>query len=239
MQGDYERVRSLSEEALTTAMEPEGGGMEIIPETLINAGLASLQQGYYTQADASFKEALAASQEAEIKASIINALEGIASLTAVLGGATRAAHLWGAAEAAREVTGIALPPGERVLHEPYLASARSRLGDAAWEEALAEGWEMSLEEAAEYALPEEEDAAADAIAAREAPPADGSLIALSFREKEVALLVVRELTNRQIASELMLSEHTVATHIRNILKKLGLRSRTQIAAWFTEHRPPS
>jgi DNA-binding NarL/FixJ family response regulator len=57
---------------------------------------------------------------------------------------------------------------------------------------------------------------------------------LSSREKEVVLLVARELTNSQIASELMLSEHTVATHIRNILKKLGLRSRTQIAAWLTE-----
>jgi DNA-binding CsgD family transcriptional regulator len=98
---------------------------------------------------------------------------------------------------------------------------------------------MSLEEAAEYALAAEEDPAALAIISREAPPSDGSLIALSPREKEVALLAARELTNRQIASELMLSEHTVATHIRNILKKLELRSRTQIAAYFTELRPSS
>jgi DNA-binding CsgD family transcriptional regulator len=50
-------------------------------------------------------------------------------------------------------------------------------------------------------------------------------------------LVAQDLTNRQIASELILSEHTVATHIRNVLKKLGLRSRTQIAGWFTHHEP--
>jgi DNA-binding CsgD family transcriptional regulator len=168
------------------------------------------------------------------KASVINALEGMASLAGTLGETPRAAHLWGAAEAGREATGIALPPGERVLHEPYLAAARSRLGEQAWDEALAEGRAMSFEEAAEYALTEEEDPAAHAITARESPPADGSLIALSSREKEVALLVARELTNCQIASQLMLSEHTVATHIRNILKKLGLRSRTQIAAYFTE-----
>ena len=45
-----------------------------------------------------------------------------------------------------------VPPDERALHEPYLASARSRLGSDTWEGALAEGRAMSLEEAAEYAL---------------------------------------------------------------------------------------
>jgi non-specific serine/threonine protein kinase len=59
-------------------------------------------------------------------------------------------------------------------------------------------------------------------------------IALTPREQEVAILVAKHLSNRQIASELMLSEHTVATHIRNILKKLGLNSRNQIAAYFRE-----
>lgn len=69
----------------------------------------------------------------------------------------RAAHLWGAAQAARETTGIALSPGERALHEPHLTSARSQLGEWEWEEALAEGGTMSLEEAAEYALSTETD----------------------------------------------------------------------------------
>ena len=54
----------------------------------------------------------------------------------------------------------------------------------------------------------------------------------------MAVLVAKELTNRQIASQLMLSEHTVATHIHNILKKLGLHSRTQIDAYFTEQHIP-
>jgi DNA-binding NarL/FixJ family response regulator len=53
---------------------------------------------------------------------------------------------------------------------------------------------------------------------------------------EVAELVARGLTNRQISTELMLSEHTVATHVRNILKKLGLDSRNQVAAWFAQQR---
>ena len=160
--------------------------------------------------------------------------EGMSGLAGALGEATRAAHLWGAAETAREVTGIALPPGDRALHQPYLAAARSQLGEAAWEEALAEGRAMPLEQAVEYALSEHE----TATSASPVPEVPSPPVALTLREKEVALLVAQDLTNRQIASQLMLSEHTVATHVRNVLKKLGLRSRTQIAAWFTEQQPP-
>ena len=94
---------------------------------------------------------------------------------------------------------------------------------------------MTLEEAVQYALPRvEEPAVSQAPVPREEPSTDQPPAALTPREKEVAFLVTRNLTSRQIASELMVSEHTVATHIRNILKKLGLHSRTQIAAYFSE-----
>ena len=53
---------------------------------------------------------------------------------------------------------------------------------------------------------------------------------LTRREREVASLVAQGLTNRQIASELVLSEHTVHHHLTRILKKLDLRSREQIAS---------
>ena len=54
---------------------------------------------------------------------------------------------------------------------------------------------------------------------------------LTRREREVALLVARGLTNRQIASELTISERTVTTHVDRILRKLGVTSRSRIAAW--------
>jgi DNA-binding CsgD family transcriptional regulator/tetratricopeptide (TPR) repeat protein len=232
LQGNYERATTLSEEALAVARKLGNAGVEILPEALVNLGLAALDQGDHERATVSFKEGLALAQEVGIKASVINALEAMATLAGTLGEAPRAAHLWGAAQAAREATGIALPPGERALHEPYLASARSQLGEEAWGAALAEGQAMSLEEAAQYALAQEE-----GFATSEQPSSGAQAPNLTPREQEVAVLVARNLTNRQIASQLMLSEHTVATHIRNILKKLGLHSRTQIAAWFTEHRP--
>jgi DNA-binding NarL/FixJ family response regulator len=123
-----------------------------------------------------------------------------------------------------------------MLHEPQLAAARSRIDRAIWETEFGEGQLMDLEEAVEYAL-SEEDTAAPETPAQGQPSAGAQSDALTCREQEVAVLVTRGLTNRQIASALTLSEHTVATHIRNVLKKLGLHSRTQIAAWFTEQKP--
>jgi hypothetical protein len=62
--------------------------------------------------------------------------------------------LWGAAEALR--IDIGAPPSldARPLYERSLAAARAQLGEAAWEAAFAEGRAMSAEEAAEYALGE-------------------------------------------------------------------------------------
>jgi DNA-binding NarL/FixJ family response regulator len=51
-------------------------------------------------------------------------------------------------------------------------------------------------------------------------------------------LIARGLPNRSIAEELYVSERIVETHVRRILKKLGLRSRTQIAAWGATQRGP-
>jgi predicted ATPase/DNA-binding CsgD family transcriptional regulator len=54
---------------------------------------------------------------------------------------------------------------------------------------------------------------------------------LTGREREIATLVARGLSNRDIAGELTISPATVARHVANIFAKLGFTSRAQIAAW--------
>jgi DNA-binding CsgD family transcriptional regulator len=56
---------------------------------------------------------------------------------------------------------------------------------------------------------------------------------LTRREREITSLIARGLTNRQIAAALHISERTAENHAQHILTKLGLHTRTQIAAWNT------
>ena len=63
----------------------------------------------------------------------------------------------------------------------------------------------------------------------------GDTHGLSRRELEVLRLVASGKTNREIASALVISEHTVARHVQNIFAKLGLSSRAGATAFAFEH----
>jgi two-component system NarL family response regulator len=71
-------------------------------------------------------------------------------------------------------------------------------------------------------------------APREAAPAPTSAGELSERELDVLRLVAQGLSNKEIADALNLSEHTVKTHLANILEKLHLRSRAHAAAYAVQ-----
>ncbi|MFP5377442.1 MAG: helix-turn-helix transcriptional regulator, partial [Acidimicrobiia bacterium] len=60
---------------------------------------------------------------------------------------------------------------------------------------------------------------------------------LSPREREIAGLVARGLTNRQIAVQLHIGHRTAENHVQHILTKLGFNTRSQVAAWVTANRP--
>jgi DNA-binding CsgD family transcriptional regulator len=79
-------------------------------------------------------------------------------------------------------------------------------------------------------------AARDARAAEELLRPPGELPAgLSRRELEVLRLVASGKTNRQIAAELIVSEHTVSRHLQNIFRKLGVATRAAATAFAFEH----
>ena len=91
---------------------------------------------------------------------------------------------------------------------------------------------MSMEREIDYALSEEKPLTPSLPESKQ-PPSDKPP-SLTRREKEVTILVRRGLTNRQIAQELVISEHTVHHHVTSILKKLNLSSRQQVASRLSD-----
>ena len=59
---------------------------------------------------------------------------------------------------------------------------------------------------------------------------------LTSREEEIAGLLAQGLSNKAIAKSLVIAQRTAETHVANVLIKLGLTSRSQVAAWVAEQR---
>ena len=153
------------------------------------------------------------------------------------GNALQAARLFGAADALMEVIDYRLVPQERAVLEPYRARVRSRLGEAAWEEAVAEGGAMGLDHAIGHTLSNEKPSER-LSPTRSHPPVSSTPEhpgGLSPREVEVLGLVAEGLTNAQIAQRLFLSPRTVQRHLNSIYHKLGVSSRTVATRFAIEH----
>jgi DNA-binding NarL/FixJ family response regulator len=81
---------------------------------------------------------------------------------------------------------------------------------------------MSFADAIVYALEEKPSARTRQSSVRES---------LTRRELEIAALVAEGLSNKQIAARLVIGQRTAETHIENIMNKLGVSTRAQVAAW--------
>jgi DNA-binding CsgD family transcriptional regulator/tetratricopeptide (TPR) repeat protein len=240
LEGEYERGATLSEEA--AALCREHGYKGRCQDALDNLGWAALLQGQHERARSYFEESLAISKELGDKLTPSSSLEGMACLSAAEGEASRAARLFGAAQALLEAVGAVAfepTPEEEAWREPYLRAARSQLGEAAWGEALARGRAMTLEEAIEYALSEEEPPTTAAPSSNTGQPAPSSAPerpgGLTSREVEVLRLVATGMTNAQVAQRLFLSPRTVETHLTSIYHKLGVTSRSAATRFALEH----
>jgi DNA-binding NarL/FixJ family response regulator len=119
-----------------------------------------------------------------------------------------------------------LAEDERRRLETWIEPIRRALGERRCAELADEARRMTVDRAIE--LCHRGDVAGTAIHAR-APER------LSPRAQEIARLVARGLTNRQIAETLVLQESTVANHLRRIYERLGLTGRVQLTAWASEH----
>jgi non-specific serine/threonine protein kinase len=120
---------------------------------------------------------------------------------------------------------------------------RQALGNAALEAIIEENGALTVAQAISLALDQSVAVGAPAPvpvpvpapAAAAAPPTSP----LTRREQEIAVLIARGMTNRTIASVLVLSPRTIDGHVGRIFAKLGFVSRAQVAAWVSERKAAS
>ena len=221
--GDLETASAVSLEGLR--LSREAGDLYLVESMLRNLAMVGMMAGDLDSAMSRGVEALRVARQIDNRLAQYYGLAALGWRAASSGQAHLAAQLLGAAEAAgtragAEIMGPSLP---------YLAQAKelalAALGPSKFEAEFTAGKRMSDDAAVRLALGESDQGEVDA-------GADVAPGPLAKREVEVAQLIAEGLSNKRIGAQLFISEATVATHVRNIMNKLGINSRAQIAGWM-------
>jgi predicted ATPase/DNA-binding CsgD family transcriptional regulator len=238
-QGDVVGAIDLFEESLdgwTRARASRGRSW-----TLVDLGQAYLIQSDLPRAAARFSESLVLCQEAGDRYTLARCLEGLGEVAARVGTpresiwSAMAAQLLGAAMALRATMRFLAAPAEQPGIDRAGAAARARLGEVAYVAALAEGRALPLPDVVELGRTLAAQIQAESLTSPPGETRSEPTAALTPREREVAVLIGRGYSNRQIGETLVIAEKTAEVHARNVRAKLGLSSRAQIAAWAAQH----
>lgn len=230
LQGDARAALGLLEESLALFRELKDA--RGIGEALLPLGHAAYEVGDRARADTCYAEGLVVFQQANHGLGMAHCLEGLA----VYG--TRspdvAVRLLAAAVALRELLGTPREPHRLEFFERATDALRVRLGARAFAGAWAIGRALPLERiiADVTKAPPARHATVPQSPRVDMPPGT-----LTRREREVAALVARDHTDKQIGVALGMAERTASKHVANILGKLHLASRADMAAWWRAHEP--
>jgi len=231
-QNEFAQAENLLNEAL--AQFQDLGDKEGVTYTLSALASVCRRAGDLERAAACYRDSLTRAHEIGMNWAIVECLYGLGAIRAARGRPHKAAHLFGAGAKLCEAAQLSLPHAEQIDYDGVAAAVRRALGESAYARAISEGRAMTLGQAIEAALAPAEDIKVESAG----PPAAGRRrTLLTPREHEVAALIAQGLTNRQIATRLVITEKTVDAHVQNILNKLGAHSRTQIALWAAEWYP--
>lgn len=198
--------------------------------SLLGAGISLWVQGQSDAAEESLQQSVQLARSRSDPFIISVCLETMAWIAGREGDMVRAATLLEAAAGIVRVAGSTatsvLFPTLDPYHEQCLDAIRREFSEDRLADMRRNAGAFDLTEAAAYALRE------DRIK-RDTPAAE-YLPELTIREREIAALVAEGLTNKEIASRLVVSRRTVDGHVEHILSKLDFTSRTQIAAWVVQ-----
>ncbi len=227
--GDSPRAIALGEESLAVC-DAYGEGWHRA-YAMMALGMDVWRQGDTARAAALEKDSLTFNRSLDDPLGVAVNLEVLAWIAASDRDHTRAAGLLGALRTIWHAIGAPHSGYGHLVHyhEECEATVRRALGKAAFNTAFKRGARLSYAEAVVYALEDELPSEEPAVGGRPSP--------LTPRESEIAQLVAQGLSNKEIASSLVIAQRTAEGHIEHILSKLGFTSRAQVAVWVAEgHR---
>jgi DNA-binding NarL/FixJ family response regulator len=197
--------------------------------TLLNLGKLLLSRNDIDRATAATREGLTLAAELGDRELIATGLERAATVAAAHDQRPRALRLLAAADALRERIGVPLAAAERAVTELALGASWTDRASPSLHAVWEAGRRYTIEEAVASALtaePEADDQAAKPASTR---PSAAQQSGLTPREIDVLRLLVEGRSDREIADALFIGHRTVASHVMNILGKLGVESRTAAA----------
>lgn len=230
-EGNFQEARRLAEETLAIARELGNKSGVAYSQRDLGSVLYSLED--YQAAYNSFLESVQLFRELGDLMPILDCLIGVARVAVRTGRSDSAATLLGSVHAALQTTESQLDPRDRLEYEREQEELRRRLPEDVFSTQWEQGQSMSPDEGIELAAKMaevQENYVATPSTSRGRARAQGP-DGLTHREKEVAALVARGLTNPEIARDLVLSVRTIEVHVSNAMQKLGVRTRTELAAW--------
>lgn len=216
-QGDLDAARRFADEVVAVAT-----GLHLVQAQATRARVAIAQRDR-DLAERDAYEALTGSVRGRWL--LPEVFECLATLAADAGSYHEAARLFGAAQAFRRHSGYVRFKIHDASHDASVAELRAAMGDNAFEEAWAEGEDMSIDEAIAYAR--------RGRGERKRPAAGWD--SLTPAEINVVRLVSEGLPNKDIAARLFVSARTVQAHLSHVYSKLGLSSRVQLAQEASRH----
>lgn len=219
-QAEYAVAETLLEMSLKIAREL--GRKSSIALALASLGQVASAQRNAVRSVALLHESLGLAREIGDRLGIARAFEGLVQVAAWSGEPRMAILLAGAARGLRDLLGAPLNASGQAFVDRALASIETGPGASASATAWAEGQALPVDRVVAMAL--EWSPVGRAAPGRDHPDA------LTRRERQVAELAARGWKNRDIAQELVITEKTAKNHVAHILAKLGLESRTRLAA---------
>jgi predicted ATPase/class 3 adenylate cyclase len=152
--GEFERAEALLQQG--REMFWKLGDWLHVSVADLNLGNLALARNDFDLAEKQGLKVILDLQERADVFGIDGALDILASVTASRGEIRRAARIWGGVEGYRDARDIPWAPDEREMIEPRIDAARTRLDEADWTMAWEEGRAMTLDQAVDYALEEQE-----------------------------------------------------------------------------------